>query len=182
MDWERSLKTAPTSQRPRPQSPVPSTLKRLNTPAPPSASSATCASRAPRSYSDPPCSDLHRLAPRDPHPHLRLAPATVYASSHTTHFAYPRAPHAHPHIRRHTSTDFHTLRPPPMNRRALSRPHPPRNARPPPSRTCIANTARIQHGNYKTRRRRECPHEPVPSHVQPSTPHAGIRIRTHTRR
>jgi hypothetical protein len=129
----------------------------------------------------PPCSDLHRPAPRDPHPHLRLAPATVYASSHTTHFAYPRAPHAHPHIRRHTSTDFHTLRPPPMNRRALSRPHPPRNARPPPSRTCIANTVRIQHGDYKTRRRRECPQCTSPFHHTCSRPHrtqASVSART----
>jgi hypothetical protein len=135
-----------------------------------------------------PCSDLHRLAPRSPSPSPPRKPATVSAS---THLAYARVPQAHPHIRRHRSTDFHTFRPPPIYRHVrrtfqLDLVQPPRLVTQDRRRAECASgiPACIQHGNYKTRRRRECPQCTSPFHHTCRRPHrtqASASARTRTR-
>ncbi|KAJ7851760.1 hypothetical protein B0H13DRAFT_1904917 [Mycena leptocephala] len=93
MDWERSFKAAPTSQRPCPLSP--STIDAETSQY---TSTIWCIFGYARLQGNhaaivtSPRSDLHRIAPRDPHPNLRLASPPPYA-------APPRKPAIEPRHR-----------------------------------------------------------------------------------
>ncbi|KAJ7926351.1 hypothetical protein B0H13DRAFT_2313679 [Mycena leptocephala] len=104
MRWEQSFKTAPTSQRPRPLSPGTidtETSQYTSTTYPPRASSATRASRGSTQLQRPPHAQTSTALRRE-------IPVPISASQARHRIRPPR------------STDFHTFRPPPMYRRALS--------------------------------------------------------------